>query len=154
MKRYLTIFVLSLISIYIHAQKSYVNVTAIDLWANYDEGQIVILSGDVPSDMYKLYAMSARVKIGDILNQLSARGYEVEFMCSLNNGTENERGVNYLLSKNTSGSADSIKRVNEDGGEVREVARYNLQGLPVRAAEKGLQIVVYSNYTTKTILVQ
>jgi hypothetical protein len=34
------------------------------------------------------------------------------------------------------------------------VARYNLQGIPVKANEKGVQIIVYSNYTTKTIVVE
>jgi hypothetical protein len=35
---------------------------------------------------------------------------------------------------------------------VYEVARYNLQGMPVKETEKGIQIVVFSNYTTKTII--
>ena len=43
--------------------------------------------------------------------------------------------------------------LNEDE-EVTEVARYNLQGLPVKEHDKGVQIIVYSNYTTKTVIVQ
>jgi hypothetical protein len=38
--------------------------------------------------------------------------------------------------------------------DVNEIARYNLQGIPVNANEKGVQIIVYSNYTTKTVVVQ
>lgn len=41
-----------------------------------------------------------------------------------------------------------------DNTEVKEVARYNLQGMPVDTTEKGIQIVVYSNYTTKTVIVE
>ena len=33
-----------------------------------------------------------------------------------------------------------------------EKGRYNLQGLPISENEKGIQIIVYSNYTTKTII--
>lgn len=39
-----------------------------------------------------------------------------------------------------------------DGDGKREVARYDLQGLPVRADAKGIQIVVFEDYTTKTVL--
>lgn len=37
-------------------------------------------------------------------------------------------------------------------GEVEEVARYNLSGHPCKPYDKGVQIVVYSDYTTKTII--
>ena len=42
----------------------------------------------------------------------------------------------------------------EEDGDPHEVARYNLQGLPVKKHQKGVQIVVFSNYTTKTIIVE
>ena len=41
-----------------------------------------------------------------------------------------------------------------DDEEITEVARYNLQGIPVSESERGVQIIVYSNYTTKTIIVE
>ena len=65
--------------------------------------------------------------------------------------------VNYLLSKKTSSSNPDVvtyQRDITDDTEVYEVARFNLQGLPVNKEEKGVQIVVYSNYTTKTIIVE
>ena len=50
---------------------------------------------------------------------------------------------------------DAVERiVADDGQEAVEVARYNLQGVPVDKNEKGIQIVVYSNYTTKTVIVE
>ncbi len=36
--------------------------------------------------------------------------------------------------------------------EAEEVARYNLSGRPCAANEKGVQIIVYSDYTTRTII--
>lgn len=39
-------------------------------------------------------------------------------------------------------------------GEVEEVARYNLSGHPCKPYDKGVQIVVYSDYTTKTIIIE
>lgn len=42
----------------------------------------------------------------------------------------------------------------EQNGEVEEVARYNLSGHPCKPYDKGVQIVVYSDYTTKTIIIE
>lgn len=41
---------------------------------------------------------------------------------------------------------------NVSNGDVDEVARYNLSGRPCRPNEKGVQIIVYSDFTTKTII--
>ena len=41
---------------------------------------------------------------------------------------------------------------NHSDGDVDEVARYNLSGRPCRPNEKGVQIIVYSDFTTKTII--
>ena len=122
------------------AQKSYVNVT----W----EGVDIYLSGDLPSGMKQSYQYGPSISIGDILNMLSAKGYEVEFMCS------NEKGVYYLLSKNSSSSYSSVRSMQTNNEAVTEIARYNLQGIPVKEYDKGIQIIVYSNYTTKTIIVE
>ena len=42
----------------------------------------------------------------------------------------------------------------EKSEEVEEVARYNLAGRPCRPDEKGIQIIVYSDFTTKTIIIE
>ena len=41
---------------------------------------------------------------------------------------------------------------NTPEGEATEVARYNLFGRPCSPNEKGVQIIVYSDFTTKTII--
>ena len=42
---------------------------------------------------------------------------------------------------------------NTNGNEdIEEVARYNLSGRPCSPNEKGIQIIVYSDFTTKTII--
>ena len=38
-------------------------------------------------------------------------------------------------------------------GEAEEVARYNLSGHPCSPNDKGVQIIVYTDYTTRTIIV-
>ena len=45
-------------------------------------------------------------------------------------------------------NADS--RANDD--EIEEVARYNLSGRPCKPYDMGVQIIVYSDFTTKTII--
>lgn len=42
--------------------------------------------------------------------------------------------------------------VNSGNGEPEEVARYNLAGRPCLPNEKGIQIIVYSDFTTRTII--
>ena len=52
----------------------------------------------------------------------------------------------------------TVRGVNADhrtnDGETEEVARYNLSGYPCTANDKGVQIIVYSDFTTKTIIVE
>lgn len=151
MKKLLLALCLMGVSAGAFAQKSYINVFTYISTSYENCNYTIYLSGDVPSDMQKCYRY--KESIGEILNTLSQKGYEVEFMSSLNHGT-GDRGINYLLSKKTSGTSNIIKKEYIDNDEVTEVARYNLQGIPVNENEKGVQIVVYSNYTTKTIIVQ
>ncbi len=63
--------------------------------------------------------------------------------------------IGYLLSKKSSSNPyNGIRQINSTDEEATEVARYNLQGMPISENEKGVQIVVYSNYTTRTVIVQ
>lgn len=36
--------------------------------------------------------------------------------------------------------------------DTDEVARYNLSGRPCTPSDKGVQIIVYSDYTTRTVI--
>ena len=38
--------------------------------------------------------------------------------------------------------------------EAEEVARYSLSGRPCAANEKGIQIIVYADFTTKTVIIE
>jgi len=129
----------------VYAQKSYVNVVC--YFYSSSSGN-VYLSGDIPSGINTEYSVST--SIGTILNMLSEKGFEVEFMCGMG---ADSKIVNYLLSKKTS-SYNAVRSVQIDNEDVIEVARFNLQGIPVNENEKGVQIIVYSNYTTKTVVVQ
>lgn len=53
-------------------------------------------------------------------------------------------------------SPSSVRGIEVDGthtGEAEEVARYNLSGHPCSPNDKGVQIIVYSDFTTRTIIV-
>ena len=41
---------------------------------------------------------------------------------------------------------------NGNSSDVEEVARYNLSGRPCSPNEKGIQIIVYSDFTTRTVI--
>lgn len=163
MKKLFVLICLIGLSLSIHAQKkSYVVVYCTGTSTTGNEtGNTVYLSGDVPSNMGKVYDYHVDPSInpltgghgvanyyrwiGIILNKLADNGFVVEQAPSPNF---------YLLSKTSGSSPSRLETVRADDEEVTEVARYNLQGLPVNAFEKGIQIIVYSNYTTKTVIVQ
>ena len=134
------------------AQKTYVNVVATDVNKNY---HTMYLSGDIPSGLKSFYdAFYDESRLGDIINRLASHGFVVEQMsCSQNESTIREI---VLLSKNASPTPTKVQEnsITEQEGEAVEVARYNLQGIPVNAHEKGVQIVVYSNYTTRTVIIE
>ena len=53
-------------------------------------------------------------------------------------------------------SPSAVRGIEVDGthtGEAEEVARYNLSGHPCNPNDKGVQIIVYTDYTTRTIIV-
>ena len=128
-----------------YAQKSYVMVEV------SSDAYSVSLDGNVPTDMemyYKQKEKDGNQILMKVVNMLAERGYEVEFIMGHNNSV-------ILMSKRSSGSYNPVRSIKlNDDEDVTEVARYNLQGLPVKEHDKGVQIIVYSNYTTKTVIVQ
>lgn len=157
MKKVVLFFCLLFSSIYIYAQKNYITMRV------YGTGDTptVKLDGDIPVGMDN-YIPNENGNHNDtgflgvtILNRLSEYGYEVEQMIPYNVSTQSIKiEIYYLLAKKSSSNPSNVRRVIIDDEDVTEVARYNLQGMPIYANEKGIQIIVYSNYTTKTVIVQ
>lgn len=137
------------------SQKSYVVATTY--------GDYIALSGDIPEGIDQGYDSTdfgikygpASLWVGYVLNLLAEKGFTVE---QANTTYGGDRIIyNYLLSRDAAAADTStpVRHTSADaGGEVREVARYNLQGRPVGKAEKGIQVIVFSNYTTKTVIVE
>ena len=128
-------------------QKSYVNVVADHIYSSiYQE---IYLTGDVPMGIkthYDSYGTEA-MTVGKVLNLLAKEGFVVEQMsCSAE--------CEVILLSRIALDPEAVPHVIADDQEAVEVARYNLQGLPVNEDEKGVQIIVYSNFTTKTIIVE
>ncbi len=150
MKRSLFVFCLMMACLGAMAQKSYVEMSI------YSSRE-TLLKGHIPDDMQERYYIPSYEDSGvtymDVLNMLAERGYEIEFAEHLYSKSSTPAII--LLSKKSSGPASAISRAkSDDGEEAYEVARYNLQGVPVSKNEKGVQIIVYSNYTTKTVIVE
>lgn len=144
MKKILFILFLNILGTSAFAQKEYVHLQS-------DGSVDIVLSGAVPSTMQNTYRYSS---VGEVLNLLAKQGFVVEQM-ALTTGSSSRIIEVVVLSRNTSNSYNAIQRVEVNPDEeVTEVARYNLQGMPIGSNEKGIQIVVYSNYTTKTIIVE
>ena len=143
MKKYFVLFCFLTVCHGAFAQKNYITVIARYL---YRETQTINLTGDLPSDIKAGY----NATIGNVLNLLSERGYEVEHMTAESGGN----ALCFLLSKKTSSNPSAVRQIVTGEEETIEIARYNLQGIPVNENEKGVQIIVYSNYTTKTVIVQ
>ena len=135
------------------AQKQYVNIVA-----QISEEKIwVHLSGNIPSNVENSYILTdgnVGDGVGSIINKLANNGYIVEQMTGDSYGSRNNYYQYILMSKSASPEQGAIETISVDDSEAVEVARYNLQGIPVNENEKGVQIIVYSNYTTKTVVVQ
>lgn len=145
MKKIITLTLLLALSFSVYAQKSFIFVRA-ESWI--DTKYNINLSGDLPSNMRKYYGQK---EISEVLNALSKNGYDLDSF-----HTEADNRLVFLFSKGeNNSSANEIRRIKtDDNSDVYEVARYNLQGCPIKENEKGTQIVVYSNYTAKTIIVE
>ena len=146
MRKFLFLVCLCMTSLNILAHKEYLIVAY-----SSSGGGMWVLCGYPPGNMKSEYKISSSAYGGSkktlalILNDLAEFGYEIEFAPDDNN---------YILSKKASGSSSGVRSVSIENEDVTEVARYNLQGLPVKEHDKGVQIIVYSNYTTKTVIVQ
>ena len=64
-------------------------------------------------------------------------------------GCTSLQGIYY--GESTTSAVRTVERDYSDG-DVNEVARYYLSGRPCRPNEKGVQIIVYSDFSTKTII--
>ena len=146
MKKLVLILSLLLVGISASAQKRYIFIysSAID-----GDGHLS-LYGELPNGIKSYYSGEDNENIALVLNKLYDLGYEIEHTIT---GSSTYSLV--LSNADGSGSSNSVKTVRADDNEdVREVARYNLQGMPVSKKTKGIQIVVYSNYTTQTVIVE
>lgn len=136
-----------MVSLSAAGQRKYVNVVADHIYSSiYQE---IYLTGDVPVGIkthYDSYGSEA-MTVGQVLNLLAQEGFVVDQMsCSAE--------CEVIVMSRIALYPEAIEHVTASDQDVVEVARYNLQGVPVDKNEKGIQIVVYSNYTTKTIIVE
>lgn len=67
-------------------------------------------------------------------------------------GCTSLQGIYY--GKNAPSSVRRIEANGSSNDKVKEVARYNLSGQPCSPNEKGIQIIVYSDFTTKTVILK
>ena len=135
------------------------------------------LWGDIPDGMDEFYP-SYNTYIGDIINTLGNKGYvldkfDLEVSAESHSSSnaaymQNERVQVAIMSRD--GESDKVianvttSTTSPDSGTevnaatraseeaVTEIARYNLLGQKINGAEAGVQIIVYSDYSTKTII--
>ena len=151
------------------AQKSYLEMKV----SRYSSGSLLIngilFAGDVPDGLgatfngnygcYYIDLWSAEDNTrnaGYWLNRLAEEGFVVEHISNF--GASSIQPDYYLLSRRkilaNPNDPEAVPTKAAADKAVKEVARYNLQGMPVEKDAKGVQIVVYSNYTTKTVIVE
>lgn len=159
---------LSLMALSLWAQKEYVIIRAVVNGQDYSSGivQYKTPGFTFSSDAYLLMPSNPGydenfVVFRRAVDELVAAGFVIEQSNGYGYGT-NTDAMLLVFARQSSGGYDpaGIPRVrpdddagDADDADVREVARYNLQGIPVGKNEKGVQIIVYSNYTTKTVVV-
>lgn len=136
MKKLLVLLALICISVSVFARKQYVF-----LYADHfqDGNAYIYLNGAVIDN-----DASILKPVGDVLESLAEKGYTVDSQSA----TEGKLFV--VLSKEGSSTSDAAEL--KDTKSISEVARYNLQGQSISAKEKGIQIIVFSDYSTKTLI--
>ena len=65
-------------------------------------------------------------------------------------GCTSLQGIYY--GENTPSAVRGIEADGSDNHDAEEVARYNLSGRPCSPKEKGVQIIVYSDFSTRTVI--
>ena len=165
MKKLLCVVCLSFMALSLWAQKDYVIIRAAVNGDSYSAGIVQYKTGNFTfsSDAYLMLPTHPSfdenfVIFRKAVDELVAAGFTIEQSNGYGFGT-NADAMLLVFSRESSAAADvtNIQRVKPDDDadeEVHEVARYNLQGIPVRKNEKGVQIIVFSNYTTKTVIVE
>ena len=136
------------------AQKSYVHIyltEGLKINESFQNGSTLYLTGDIPSGIKDYYYYTQDMTMGRLMTLLGKEGFMLEKAFEVGEGEV----VIMSRSEGSKGSSPAkIQSVQSEDGIPYEVARYNLQGIPVKATEKGVQIIVYSNYTTKTVVVE
>ena len=153
----LFVFTFCAISLNSFGQKKYVHIYYHNTYISESDsyGHNMYLTGEIPSDLHDRYQDNSHgtgedVTVGGLMNMLSERGYVLEkaldnvLIMSKQDGEYSPSAIHSI----------EVEKDEESGDKAHEVARYNLQGLPVSKSEKGVQIIVYSNFTTKTVVVE
>ena len=133
------------------AQKSYVHIyltEGLKINESFQNGSTLYLTGDIPSGIKDYYYYTQDMTMGRLMTLFGNEGFILE------KAFEVGEGEVVIMSRNEGSNPAKIQSVQSEDGTPYEVARYNLQGIPVKASEKGVQIIVYSNYTTKTVVVE
>lgn len=130
-----------------NVQKSYIKIFA----ERRSGADIMYLYGDLPAYIKNKYEIEDNKRLENIINELSKKGYQVEhFISEINN-----LGILSVILSKIKSDITSVRNTNtNDNNIVIEKARYNLNGVPINKNEKGIQIVVYSDYSTKIINVK
>lgn len=107
------------------------------------------LSGNVPSGNNW-----ENISIDALLSELSKYSFQLDFhtfnQYVRDSFIENIQEL-FILSKRDTGSGSSVRNAKSYNNETKEIARYNIKGVAVDRNYKGVQIIVYSDYTTKII---
>ena len=145
MKRILLLLMLGVMFVAGNAKKQYVS-----LYINLNEASnkwvSARVSGDKPAGVKDFYTASYdQLTEGELINMLVAEGYVIENIVGVGS-------THTLILMTHDSSSDSMVKSIDADGDAYEVARYNLQGIKVSEDTPGIQIVVYSNYTTRIII--
>ena len=145
------LFLLLVMPMAINAQKSYVHIyltEGLKINESFQNGSTMYLTGDIPSGIKDYYYYTQDLTMGKLITLLGKEGFALE------KAFEVGEGEVVIMSRSEDSSPAKNQTVLSEDVTPYEVARYNLQGLPVKETEKGVQIIVYSNYTTKTVVVE
>ena len=131
------------------AQRGYVS-----LYINMNEADSkwvsARVSGDVPASMKEYYAATYdRLTDGELINMLADEGFSIDRIAAMG-----DTNCIIIMSKNSNNESGIITNIRTGNSDATEIARYDLQGRLIDEDTQGIQIIVYSDYSAKTVLVK
>lgn len=127
------------------AKKDYVNIVASGVSDATNKTDMNVSLYQRLDNVKSHYDKTDGFSIGEMIGKIQELGFEVEFISG-----SSSNGEIVLMSKNI--ESTGIKNYTDDSHENSEIERFSITGMPTTKNDKGVQVIKYSDNTTRKVL--